>query len=169
MRILLAVGPALWLRAITSGQTKAPEPTTTLSGFLVGSGVLRSGLLQYSGRTLPAKTKTPDPTTALSGHLSWAPALYALASLDMQDDLRFAIPAKNRQAIRLGLRGDPQQSLVSPTHWAGDPSVLRDQCITFGFYLQPIFASVSVLCLKKSQHTSVKLSCRSIFKDHILN
>ena len=67
MRILLAVGPALWLRAITSGQTKAPEPTTTLSGFLVGSGVLRSGLLQYSGRTLPAKTKTPETVTPLLG------------------------------------------------------------------------------------------------------
>nr|DAT70728.1 MAG TPA: hypothetical protein [Caudoviricetes sp.] len=76
----------------------------------------------------------------------------------MQDDLRFAVPAKNRQAIRLGLRGDPQQSLVSPTHWAGDPSVLRDQCITFGFYSQPIFASFFRLCLKKPQPTSIKLS-----------
>ena len=117
----------------------------------------------------PGKRKNAGNRNSPSRESLRAPAFYALASLDMQDDLRFAVPAENRQAIRLGLRGDPQQSLVSPTHWAGDPSVLRDQCITFGFYSQPIFASVSFLCLKKSQHTSVKLSCRSIYKDHILN
>ena len=62
------------------------------------------------------QTKTPEPTTALLGLLSWAPAFNALASLDMQDDLLFAVPAENRQAIRLGLRGDPQRSLRTAYH-----------------------------------------------------
>lgn len=106
----------------------------------------------------PGKNKNAGNRNSPSRASLRAPAFYALASVDMQDDLRFAVPAKNRQAIRLGLRGDPQQSLVSPTHWAGDPSVLRDQCITFGFYSQPIFASFFRLCLNKSQDTSIKLS-----------
>ena len=104
-------------------------------------------LRSFGSRAITSgQTKTPEPTTALLGLLSWAPAFNALASLDMQDDLLFAVPAENRQAIRLGLRGDPQQSPVSAAYRAGDPSVHYGQLTTLIIYSQAIFLRFFRIC-----------------------
>lgn len=68
--------------------------------------------------------------------MSWAPAFNALASLDMQDQLRFAVPAKHRESISDGFGIDAQQPLVSAAHWAGDPSVHYGHFSTVGAFLQ---------------------------------
>lgn len=85
----------------------------------------RSGLLAM-GYHLQDKQKRRSPRTTSTG-CSWAPAFNAPASRNIQDDLRFAVPAEYRQALCLCAVCDPKQTMVPPAVWARDPSVLCDQ------------------------------------------
>lgn len=67
---------------------------------------------------------------------SWALALNALASGDIQDDLSVTRPAVNRKAGGLGVVGDPEEPMVPSALGAGDPSVHWDQFIRFFRQLQ---------------------------------
>jgi hypothetical protein len=58
-----------------------------------------------------AKTKSAGANNTRSLAMSLAPALYALA-FDIQDDLRFAVPAVNRQMLCLGFWRYSEQSFV---------------------------------------------------------
>jgi len=48
------------------------------------------------------KTKKPEPWSILRG-LIWAPALKALASMDIDEQLALALAAVDRQALGVGL------------------------------------------------------------------
>lgn len=54
--------------------------------------------------------------------MSLAPALNALA-FDIQDNLRFAVPAINRQMLRLGFWRYSEQSFVPSADRTGHPSI----------------------------------------------
>ena len=75
--------------------------------------------------------KAPEPQSIPIWVRSWALALDALASLDVQEDLPPARPAVYRQSVGLRLRSDPQEPVVPPTLRAGYPSVLYDNAIIF--------------------------------------
>lgn len=64
--------------------------------------------LPAHGLSPPGKQKTPETMATPHWVTSWAPAFNALASLYVQDDLLLAVPAVDREVIRLCLRIDPQ-------------------------------------------------------------
>ena len=68
--------------------------------------------------------------------VSWAPALNALASRNIQDQLCLAVRAVHMQITGLCVEGDPHQASVPSTDRASEPSILYDQCITFFCCLQ---------------------------------
>ena len=75
------------------------------------------------GYHLLQKTKTPKPNDAIPFGCSWAPAFNALASVNIQDDLCFAILAPDRQASGLRLLVNAKQPVIAPALRACDPSV----------------------------------------------
>ncbi len=54
---------------------------------------------------------------------SWAPAFYALASCNIQDDFRLAVPAPYRQAVGLRFRIDAEQFAIASAVRTDNPSV----------------------------------------------
>lgn len=122
-------------------------------GVFLGSGAQRSGLCRYAdfgaggflGRwaiTSRRENKTPKSTPDPLGR-SWAPALNALASRNIQDDCLFAVPAIDREIFRHGVIHDAEQVAISPAHWAGDPAILHVDFTIMHDLLQPPFENVS--------------------------
>ena len=72
----------------------------------------------------------------LAGYQSRAPAFNALASFDMQDDFRFAVPAEYREAVGAGIGVHMQQPPVAAADWARHPSIRYDQFTTCVVLLQ---------------------------------
>lgn len=72
--------------------------------------------------TSMAKNKSAGTNNTRSLAMSLAPALYALA-FDVQDNLRFAVPAPNWQMLCRGFRCDSEQLLVALADRTGNPSI----------------------------------------------
>ena len=84
--------------------------------------------------------------TTLIGDLSRAPALNALASLDMQDYFLFAVPAVDREVICSRVRRYPQEPPVASADRAGNPSVHYDKFTTFALCSQVLSQPFSQIC-----------------------
>ncbi len=59
------------------------------------------------------QNKKPEPTTTHNLRKSLAPALKALALVDIQDDLGFAVPAVGHNMVGYGIGIDFHKPLVS--------------------------------------------------------
>lgn len=93
----------------------------------------------------------------------WAPAFYALASCDIKDNFRFAVPAIYWQALRFRLVVDSEETAVSVANRACNPSVLYFNFTMFraqmqGFFLSFIAVCVGLICYI---HVNFSLSIRS--------
>lgn len=79
--------------------------------------------------------------------MSLAPALNALA-FDIQDNLRFAVPAVNRKVLRLGLRRYSEQFFIALADRTGDPSICHFDYTTITVSVQQV-SSFFVLVFQK--------------------
>lgn len=106
----------------------------------------RSQGLLAQGYHLLAKQKTPETMGFPIRESSWAPAFNALASLDMQNDFGLAVPAPDRERVRLCVWPDPKQAPVAAAHRTGDPAIYNSYSITDRIFSQAEFTPFFSIC-----------------------
>lgn len=132
-------GAAFWLRAITSGQKKKPEPTLTPRWGLVG---LWLSLWAITSRD--AKSTCTDKTAQRG---SCGTGTLAQALVDIYDMFPAATFAVDLQAFGPGLRVNPKDPLLS-TGRTHQPSVPHDKFTRFLDGRQLLFLPFSKTCLR---------------------